>query len=88
MNNQIIRWGIIGTGRIARAFCSGTSIYHRNGKLCATASRNLEKARVFAQEWNIPYAFGTYEELAQSDEVDAVYIATPTLPTLKTQFSV
>lgn len=76
MNNQIIRWGIIGTGRIARAFAEGLG-YTQNGKLCATASRNFEKARVFAQEWNIPYAFGTYEELAQSDEVDAVYIATP-----------
>ena len=84
MNNQIVRWGIIGSGRIARAFAEGLG-YTQNGRLCAIASRNLEKAEVFAKEWNIPYAFGTYEELAQSDEV-TVYIATPHLPTLKTQY--
>jgi predicted dehydrogenase len=52
MNNQIVRWGIIGSGRIARAFAEGLS-YTQNGKLCAIASRNLEKAGVFAKEWNI-----------------------------------
>ena len=76
MNNQIVRWGIIGTGRIARAFAAGLP-FTRNGKLCGTASRNLENAQAFAQELNIPHAFGSYEALAQSEEVDAVYIATP-----------
>ena len=76
MNNHIVRWGIIGTGRIARAFAAGLP-FTGNGKLCATASRNLESAQAFAQEWNIPHAFGSYEALAQSEEVDAVYIATP-----------
>ena len=76
MNNHIVRWGIIGTGRIARAFAAGLP-FTQNGKLCATASRNLENAQAFAQELNIPHAFGSYEALAQSEEVDAVYIATP-----------
>ena len=49
----------------------------RNGKLCAAASRNLENAQAFALERNIPHAFGSYQALAQSEEVDAVYIATP-----------
>ncbi len=85
MNNQIIRWGIIGTGRIARAFAEGLR-YTNNGKLCATASRNLENAQAFAQELNIPHAFGSYEALAQSEEVDAVYIAPPLFPCGKCDF--
>jgi predicted dehydrogenase len=76
MNNQIVRWGIIGTGRIARAFAAGLS-FTKNGKLCAAASRSFENAQTFAQEWNIPHAYGDYQELAESEEVDAVYIATP-----------
>lgn len=76
MNHPIVRWGIIGTGRIARAFAEGLK-FTNNGKLCAIASRNLESAQNFAQEWDIPISLGTYQHLAESDEVDAVYIATP-----------
>jgi predicted dehydrogenase len=76
MKTQIIKWGIIGTGRIARAFAEGLQ-NTSNGQLCAIASRNLNSAIAFAKEWNIQHAFGTYEELAKSDVIDAVYIATP-----------
>ena len=76
MNKQIVRWGIIGTGRHARAFAAGLA-FTQNGKLYAAASRDPYKAQAFAQEWDIAHAFGSYEELAQSEKVDAVYIATP-----------
>ena len=76
MNDQKIRWGIIGTGRIARAFAEGLH-FTNNGKLCGIASRSVHSANRFAQEWEIPRAFGSYQELAASDEIDAVYIATP-----------
>ena len=42
-----------------------------------------KRQKFLLKEWNIPHAFGTYEELAQSDEVDAVYIATPLCPRRK-----
>ena len=76
MNEQTIRWGIIGTGRIARAFAEGLK-FTTNGKLHGIASRSLASAQSFAQEWDIPSAFGNYQELAESDAIDAVYIATP-----------
>ena len=76
MNEQTIRWGIIGTGRIARAFAEGLK-FTNNGKLHGIASRSLASAQSFAQEWDIPSAFGNYQELAESDAIDAVYIATP-----------
>ena len=71
-----VRWGILGTGRIAKAFAEGLKDVN-NGTLVAIASRNLESAKSFAQDWNIENAFGSYLELAQSDKIDAIYIATP-----------
>jgi predicted dehydrogenase len=75
MKNKI-RWGILGTGRIARAFAEGLK-FTQNAELIAIASRTLESAQSFANEWQIPHTFGSYEELAESELLDAVYIATP-----------
>lgn len=71
-----VRWGIIGPGRIARAFAEG--LHHsQNGNLVAIASRSKERAEQFSQEWQVPFQFYSYQELAESSVVDAVYIATP-----------
>lgn len=42
----------------------------------AIASRSLENARQKALLWNIPKAFGSYEELIESGDTDIIYIAT------------
>ena len=75
MNKQI-QWGIMGTGRIANAFAEGLQ-NTTNGKLQAIGSRNQESAQKFAKQWNIPTAYNSYEELASSKSVDAIYVATP-----------
>jgi predicted dehydrogenase len=46
-------------------------------KVVAVASRDIESARSFGAELDIPRAFGSYEELLASAEVDAVYIPLP-----------
>ena len=71
-----LRWGIIGTGRIANLFAAGV---HRSqtGELVAVASRFKSKARDFAKEYEIPHAHGSYEALVADPKVDIVYIATP-----------
>ena len=71
-----IRWGILGPGRIARAFAEGLK-YVQNGELVAIASRNQVRADEFAREWKVEHSYGSYKELAESTTVDAVYIATP-----------
>ena len=43
----------------------------------AIASRSLDKAREFAQKYNIRKAYGSYDALAADDEIDLVYVATP-----------
>ncbi len=45
--------------------------------LKAVASGTSEKAQAFAEKYKIGKAFGTYDELAADNEIDAVYIATP-----------
>lgn len=73
MNN--LRWGILSTGNIARQFASGLK-ESKTGELVAVASRSLERATNFAQEYGgNPYA--SRDEMLADPNVDAVYIATP-----------
>jgi len=71
-----VRWGLLSTARINRRLISAIRATRR-GKLAAVASREIEKARVYAAEWDILLAFGSYEEMLASDEIDAVYISLP-----------
>ena len=41
------------------------------------ASRSQESAAAYAQKWEIPQAFGSYEALLASEAVDAVYVSLP-----------
>ncbi|MCY1695933.1 Gfo/Idh/MocA family protein [Curtobacterium sp. SL109] len=70
-----VRWGVIGTGGIARTFvgdCTAAGVV-----FTAVGSRTQESADAFAAEHGIPHAHGSYEDLVADDEVDAVYVATP-----------
>lgn len=69
-----LRWGLIGTGGIARAFAR--DLARTSGQIvAAVGSRSLEKARVFTNAHG-GTPCGSYEELVTSD-IDAVYVATP-----------
>lgn len=70
------RWGIIGTGKIAHTFAEALC-GRENSVPAAVASRSLEKAQAFAEEFDIEKAYGSYEELAADESIDIVYIATP-----------
>jgi predicted dehydrogenase len=70
-----VRWAILGPGKIAHSFARDFSVV-RNATLVAVASRDRERARAFAARYQIPLVY-SYEELYASDQVDAVYIATP-----------
>ena len=70
------RWGILGTGSIARTFAA--HIPHAPGaKLVAVGSRTSEAANSFADEFAIPRRHGNYDELATDPDVEAIYVATP-----------
>jgi predicted dehydrogenase len=71
-----VRFGIIGTGGIARAFA--TDLVAVDGaRLVAVGSRSQESAARFGDAFDAPHRHATYDALVADDEVDAVYVATP-----------
>jgi predicted dehydrogenase len=72
----IIRWGILGCGRIAKKFASDLQ-YVEGAELIALASRSVDTATKFAEEYPAKHIHGSYEALVNNEEVDAIYIATP-----------
>lgn len=73
---KIIRWGIAGPGTIANKFALAIKNV-KGAELTAVASRTYEKGKEFAEKYDIANVFEGYEKMAESDVVDAVYIATP-----------
>ncbi len=71
-----VRWGLVSTANINRKVIPAIRESER-GVLAAVASRDLGQATAYAAEWQIPSAFGSYEAMLASDEVDAVYISLP-----------
>lgn len=76
MSTTKLRWGILGTGRIAHRFAEALS-KSSSGQLMAAGSRTPEDASKFAERHGAPHAHADYAALLQNPEVDAVYIATP-----------
>ena len=74
--DKMIRWGILGTGKIARAFATALREVP-DAELAAVASRSVESAKAFAAEFGARRAHGSYQALAGDADVDVVYIATP-----------
>ncbi len=71
-----IRWGILGTGNIAKQFARGLQALP-DAELVAVGSRNADTATAFADEFNVPRRHATYAALAQDDAVDIIYVSSP-----------
>src|SRR3954466_6670488 len=71
-----LRWGILGTGRIASAFAAALAETD-SGTLVAVASRDQATADRFGDKFGVPHRHAAYELLLADPDVDAVYIATP-----------
>ncbi len=71
-----IRWGILGTGNIARKFATGLAALD-DADLVAVGSRSQAAADAFAGEFSIPKRHAGYGALAADPAVDVIYIATP-----------
>ena len=71
-----IKWGIIGLGSIAHQFAKELLLVE-GAEITAVASRNLDKAKEFAQLYHCQKAYGSYEEIIADAEIDILYIATP-----------
>lgn len=72
-----LRWGICSAGWISVSFTYSVNILNQaKHKVVAVAARDLSKAQKFAKDFNIPKAYGSYQQLADDKNVDVVYIGT------------
>lgn len=75
--SNTVRWGIIGCGNVTE-LKSGPAYQLTNGfELAAVMRRNLDKARDYASRHRVPNYYNDADEIINSPEIDAVYIATP-----------
>ncbi|HEX6708772.1 MAG TPA: Gfo/Idh/MocA family oxidoreductase, partial [Rubrobacter sp.] len=64
-----VRWGILGTGAIARQFVEGLS-HLPEAEVLAVGSRSEVSAAEFADEREIPRRYASYFDLAADPDVD------------------
>jgi predicted dehydrogenase len=70
------KWGILAPGKMSAKFVRGLKILE-NAELYAVGSRDLQRAKKFADEFGFKKYYGTYDELATDPDVEIIYIASP-----------
>jgi xylose dehydrogenase (NAD/NADP) len=85
MANAPVNWGIVSTADINRKVIPGAKASPKV-ELLAVASRELGRAQAYASRWEIPRAYGSYDELLADGDVEAVYISLPN--TLHVEWSI
>lgn len=75
LERELPRVGVLGASRIVR-----TALLQEAAgvvEVCALGARDLSRARAFADEAQIPKAYGSYEELICDPDIDIIYNALP-----------
>lgn len=72
-----MRLGLIAAARITERAIAEPARELDDITLAVVGARDLDRAQVAASNWNVERSVGSYEEVINSDDVDAVYIATP-----------
>ncbi|MFP4331344.1 MAG: Gfo/Idh/MocA family protein [Alkalispirochaetaceae bacterium] len=71
------KWGVLGvSGHFLQRVVVPLS-HSERVEVAAIASRDEEKARKAASAWNIPKAYGSYEQLLEDPEIEAIYNPLP-----------
>lgn len=71
-----LKWGIIGTGKIAGLFAHDLLLVE-DAVFQGVASREGQKSKAFAEKYQAAKYYSSYEQLAEDPDIDIVYIATP-----------
>lgn len=74
----MFRWGVLSTAKIGVTAVIPAICDADNSVLSGIASRDLLKARAVAERFGAPHAFGSYEAMLASKDIDGVYIPLPT----------
>jgi 1,5-anhydro-D-fructose reductase (1,5-anhydro-D-mannitol-forming) len=75
--DSVVRWGIIGLGRLPTELIAPAINQSSGSRLVACAGSTLEKARAFVDHFGAARAYSSIDELAADPEIDAIFIATP-----------
>lgn len=73
----MIRFGIVGFGLHAVKRMMPGFGYSENCRVVALSRRDMAQARESAQQFGVPLAFDSADELCRHPEVDAVFVTTP-----------
>ena len=73
---KMYKWGILAPGKMSAKFTRGLKLLE-NVELYAVGSRDLNRAKQFANEFGFKKYYGSYEELASDPDLEVVYIASP-----------
>lgn len=76
-NKRILQWGVLGCARIADTALIPGIQGSCNGAVLALASRNLERAEEYARRFSVARAYGSYEEILDDPEIQAVCVPLP-----------
>jgi 1,5-anhydro-D-fructose reductase (1,5-anhydro-D-mannitol-forming) len=72
-----VRWALVGTNGYARRTCAPAFAEVSRARLVGVASADKSRARAFADELGVSIAAASLAELCAREEVDAVWIASP-----------
>ncbi|HWT17052.1 MAG TPA: Gfo/Idh/MocA family oxidoreductase [Patescibacteria group bacterium] len=72
-----IRWGMIGTGSVARHKSGPAFMRVAGSTLAGVASRTPASAEAYARDFGVARVFADPQALIVANDIDAVYIATP-----------
>jgi predicted dehydrogenase len=73
----VLRIGLLGASRIAPLAVVGPARRYPAAVVHAVAARDPERARAFARRHGIDRSFGSYAQLLEQPDIDAVYVALP-----------
>ncbi len=71
-----MKFGIIGTNFVSDFFMSG-ALQCPDCEVVAVAGTSKEKAENFAKKYDIPYSFGSFEEMYEAGIIEAAYVGVP-----------
>ena len=70
--NKIVKFGIIGPGRIANKFCESLQTLSHEATVHAVASRDFNRSKEFSEKFNAPKTYSNYDSIAKDPEVDII----------------
>ncbi len=71
-----MKFAILAPGKIANSMAKAVSGIEKI-ECYAVASRDQERADIFAEKWGFEKAYGSYEAMVEDPQVELVYVASP-----------